>query len=47
MKREKVRNPVAKHAYKFNRKKVQENELKELARKACRGSKPGSMFWLI
>lgn len=43
----KVRNPVAKNSVKFNKSRVQENELKELARKACRGQKPSSLFWLI
>lgn len=42
-----VKNPVAKHAHKFNRARVQADERKELARKACRGHKPGSLFWLI
>jgi len=42
-----TRNPVAKHAHAFNKSKIQKDELKELAKKACRGNKPGSLFWLI
>jgi hypothetical protein len=43
----KVKNPVAKHAHTFNKAKVQEDELKAMSKRACRGNKPGSMFWLI
>lgn len=43
----KVSNPVAKHAHKFNKSTVQEDKLKAQAKRACRGSKPSSLFWLI
>lgn len=43
----KVSNPVAKHAHKFNKSKVQDNQLKAMSKAACRGNKPGSLFWLI
>lgn len=40
-------NLVAKNAHKFNKAKVQDNELKALAKRACRGNKPSDLFWLI
>lgn len=42
-----TKNLVAKHAYKYNKSRVQENELKEKAKRACRGHQPSSLYWLI
>ena len=49
MKREmkQVRNLVAKHAHKSNKCLVHNNKLKQMEKRACRGSKPSSLFWLI